>query len=63
MKGDAKTSLRNALETDDLYIETVGPDLYIGNLRGLEYARHRSERNHFEERLAGKYCVQYTIGV
>ncbi|KAF8424059.1 hypothetical protein EV426DRAFT_717055 [Tirmania nivea] len=52
MKDDAKISLRNALDTDDLYVETVGRDLCIGNLQGLEYARYRSERNHFEERLA-----------
>ena len=41
-KDDARTSLRNALEADDLYVETVGQDLCIGNLRGIEYARHKA---------------------
>jgi len=51
MKRDAKSSLGDALETDELYVETVAGGIHIGNIRGLEYAREASERSTVQERL------------
>ena len=49
MKRGAKSSLEDALETEELYVETVAGGIHVGNLRGLEYAREASERSTVQE--------------